>query len=166
MPIGRLPRGSSRLPGTYWCCLACELLLSAAWHSLVPFGLSAFPPEQCCSLARCPHLVSGTLPSRSAVSQPVHRDVFGHGVQSPTTAPLTKHLARAFLARVRCPGATVCKLQHTRAPGATVYKLPQLGCSATLDNCTVCSQDWRLYREELKLSAAWHSMPLGLSALV
>ena len=93
LPIGRLPRGSSRLPGTYWCCLACELLLSAAWHSLVPFGLSAFPPEQCCSLARCPHLVSGTLPSRSAVSQPVHRDVFGHGIQSPTTAPLTRHLA-------------------------------------------------------------------------
>ena len=39
-----------------WCCLACELLLSAAWHSLLPLGLSAFPPELivCRSLGREP----------------------------------------------------------------------------------------------------------------
>ena len=53
LPVGKLPRGSSR-PGTHWCYLAYELLLSTAWHSLVLPGLSAFPPEQCCSLARCP----------------------------------------------------------------------------------------------------------------
>ena len=79
LPVGRVPRGSSRLPGTHWCCLAYELLLSAAWHSLVPPGLSAFPPEHCCSLARRPHLASGTLPSRSAVSQPIPHDACGHG---------------------------------------------------------------------------------------
>ena len=40
-----------------------------------------------CSLARRPRLASGTRPSRYAVSQPVHRDLFVHGIRGSTTAP-------------------------------------------------------------------------------
>ena len=38
-------------------------------------------------LARRPRLASGTWPSRYAVSQPVHRDLFVHGIQGSITAP-------------------------------------------------------------------------------
>ena len=59
------------------------------WHC--PRGISLSHALALCT--RRPRLASGTWPSRSAVSQPVHRDVFGHGIQGPITAPLTRHLA-------------------------------------------------------------------------
>ena len=73
---------------------------------------------------------------------------------------------RLQIARARRSGATVCKVLHNQALVATVCKLLQPGGSAAPVNRTVRLQDWRLYRDELLLSAAWHSLvPLGFSAL-
>ena len=84
-PVGRLPRGSSRLPGTPWCISGSQ-----------PVPRDVFG-----------HGIRGPITaSRSAVSQPVHRDVFGHGIRGPITAAvlypsLVTSSATAF--RVRQP---------------------------------------------------------------
>ena len=80
---------------------------------------------------------------------------------------LTRHPARAFLARATSPGETVCKLLHNRTVGAIVCKLLLPGCSATQANRTVRVQDRRLYRTSpcFRLPGMWPfsfgSSPIG-----
>ena len=83
----------SSLPTSTTCWEATSWQLSVAWHSLVPLGLLAlaFSGSQPVPRDVFGHGIRGPITaSRSAVSQPVHRDVFGHGIRGPITAPLTR----------------------------------------------------------------------------